>query len=202
MVPRFSLIFAFPRRPQAALDPSHHHPNSRGSRAQRSKTPSKSTGTITNLFASTSPPEGRQQRQGERLGETGSLMEGGQNVAGNTSHKTPCRPGNATHDDRASNPTVCQLSDPVPWQQNKATWRWTKDTKRAVTGDEAVDMLSLLLSSDRGNTSSASDGRSALASASGPPRFSTARRTPDHWHVDECCQVCTGPWPVAFRPST
>lgn len=113
-------------------------------------------------------------------------------MAGNTSHKTPCRPGNATHDDRASNPTVCQLSDPVPWQQNKATWRWTKDTKRAVTGDEAVDMLSLLLSSDRGNTSSASDGRSALASASGPPRFSTARRTPDHWHVDECCQVCTG----------
>lgn len=59
--------------------------------------------------------------------------------------------------------------------------------QRAVTGDEAVDMLSLLLSSDRGNTSSASDGRSALASASRPPRFSTARRTPDHWHVDECC---------------
>lgn len=72
VVPRFSLIFAFPRHPWSASNPSHQHANL--TRQPRS---------VTNLFTSTPPPGNRQQRQGDQFGGTEFFGGDKANVAGN-----------------------------------------------------------------------------------------------------------------------
>lgn len=129
VVLQFSLIFAFPRHPWNALNPSHHHQNL-----------TRQPLSVTYLFASTPPPDNRQQRQGDQFGGTEFFDGDKANVAANWgSLSTAQRKVTKPLADRATRPTtdrpteprisktVCQLSTLVPWPQNEATWRWTKE---------------------------------------------------------------------------
>lgn len=142
------LFFAFPRHPWSASNPSHQHPNL--TRQPRS---------VTNLFASTPPPGNRQQRQGDQFGGTEFFDGDKANVAGNWgSLPTGQRKVTKPLADRATRPTTDQPSlesarqfaSSQPWFPGHKTRQHGGGRKRAVTDDEAVDMLSLLLCPDMG----------------------------------------------------